>query len=143
MELRGFVTLVADFPDDAEWDNKGQLLVAGGRGITEYLSDQMEAAGLKCSKPKRHSFYGWVLEVKASGAKVSCLLQCPGPWLLLSECKASFFGKLRTATNRRAHQEVLQCLHKVLRQDSRFSAIKWFTRLEYESGDDSLGTEAP
>ena len=56
---RGFVTFDADFPDDSEWNEKGDLLVPRGRAIAEELRAELRLRGCSCTEVNQHSFYGW------------------------------------------------------------------------------------
>ena len=134
MTTRTFVTFDADFPKDGQWDREGNPIVPGGRTIACTIAAAIQSAGGLVTNPVQHSFYGWSFEVSLGGLKAWCLLQFPGPWLLLLEQKRNRLAKLLRASPPVESCGVLQVLHRVLKADARFSGVQWFTRQEYQSG---------
>ena len=132
MTRRTFVTFRAAFPDEAQWTEKGSPLVPDGRSISQVLADATMKAGLCPSDVSQHSFYGWSFEVAFSNRKVWCLLQGGDPWLLLVEDRRRGIGSFFGAASSEELDAVLHAIGGVLRQDARFSSMRWFTKQEYE-----------
>jgi hypothetical protein len=136
VELRTFVTFEADFPDDGEFTESGDVKRPGGLNIALALGEMLQRQGFELSKPQQHSFYGWEFTVSAEGFNFRLLLQFPGPWLLLSQDKNSF---LRGFLGSKAlvHRRVLETLNRSLAQSSSFRVLRWYSKEEYESGKGS------
>lgn len=134
MQQRTFVTFNAEFPEDWQWDEKGNLTVPGGHGIANAIIFAMRSAGLSATEPVQHSFYGWSFEFTLGGLTSWCVLQFPGPWLLQVEDKRKGFAKFFGRTLPAEFERALESVDRILKGDARFSSIQWFTRDEYESG---------
>ena len=142
MRRRTFVTFEAAFPDEAQWTDDGSPLVPDGRSIALFLVQSLTAAGLSVSKVIQHSFYGWAWEVYLSKTRAWCLLQGGDPWLLLVEERGRGLARFFGATEPREVDRVLRALDATMKQDAKFSSIRWFTKQEYESGGRN-GAESP
>jgi hypothetical protein len=132
----------AGFPDDSEWTANGSPLVPEGRSIAEVLVKAVRAQGLQASDPAQHLFYGWCFDVTVSGGVAWCLLQQPGPWLLLVRNRRSLVHRLFRNSGESALANTLAALHRALKTDGRFSALQWLTEEAFESGSRE-GAEAP
>ena len=132
MAIHNYITFVADFPDDAEWDDSGDLLTPGGKEILNFINSSISKQGLKCSDVEKHRFYGWSFEVESKDGIIWILLQYPGPWLLLLENKNSLFNRLFKLKSNRDYENVLKIIKDLLARDNRFSSIKYYTKEEYE-----------
>lgn len=133
MDIQDCITFEADFPDDTAWDARGGVIVPGGRAIALTLVALLESRVLTCSKPQQHSFYGWTFEVGFDGATIWCLLQYPGPWLILTECRTSVAMRVLHPRQRDKHQNVLRELVAAMHSDSRFTKIRPLTKAEFEA----------
>ena len=131
MTVRSFVTFQADFPDDAKWDESGNLIVPGGRAILSCISSALERNGITCSDPKQHSFYGWEFDADCREVRVWCLIQAK--WLFLTKARRSLADVVLWRKHEEEHREFLKVVHAVLHGDPRFGVVRWFTRQEYES----------
>lgn len=132
--MKTLVGFEASFANDAQVDNKGNIRAPAGRGICEWMATRFVAQGYRCSTPRQHSFYGWSFEVQHRSGAIWFLLQQPGPWLLISESRASFFRKFMGAAGDRAHhEELLRMLEGFLLADKRFSSIARYSREEYDA----------
>jgi len=136
VELRTYTTFEADFPDDAEFVEGGDIRRPGGLGIARVLCQMLESRGFKVSEPEQHSFYGWAFDVCDEDLAVWFLLQFPGPWLLLSQDRTSLFRRLFSSGAVSRHRRILEILNDSLVQDNRFREIKWFSKQQFEKGGD-------
>ena len=143
MNIRTFVTFQADFPDDSQWDEDQNLLVAGGWTVATWLSQRLERSGCECSDVAQQSFYGWRFDACMDKQVIRCILQGGDPWLMICEARVSRMRRLMGLEDRAPLRDLLVAVHQVLAGDSRFSVIRWLTREEYESGRESLGVDSP
>lgn len=134
MTPRTFVTFEADFPEDWEWDPKGNLVVPGGLGVARAIVSAIRSTGSSATEPVQHSFYGWSFEFASGSVAVWSVLQYPGPWLLQVEPRRKGLARLVKWSFPADFERVLETLHGLLSADRRFSRLQWFTRNEYESG---------
>lgn len=134
MTRRTFVTFKAAFPDEAQWTETGSPLVPDGKSICHVVADATRNAGGCTSDVSQHSFYGWAFEVVFTKRTVWCLLQGGDPWLLLVEHRKRGIGSFFGSASSEELDEVLHAIDGVLKQDARFSSIRWFTKQEYEAG---------
>ena len=141
MKLRTYTTFEADFPDDAEFTENGDIKHPGGLKIARVLGELLESRGLKVSAPKQHSFYGWAFVVRDHNYSFWFLLQFPGPWLLLSQNRTSWIQRLFRSKPLSQHRRTLEILNESLRQDGRFRNIQWYHKQYYEQGKGRLSGE--
>jgi hypothetical protein len=134
MIKRTFVTFKAAFPDEAQWTEHGSLLVPDGRSISRCVAGALRSAGLCPSEVTQYSFYGWAFQIVLPKLKAWCLLQGGDPWLLLVKERKRGLRWLFGSARSDELALVLRAIDTALRQDARFSSIRWFTRDEYESG---------
>ena len=143
MRERSLVTFEAyGFPNETEWTPTGSPLVPDGRSIAETLVKALRQNGLEVSDPQQHLFYGWCFEIAFQGGIEWCLLQQPGPWLLLVRDKRPLLRRLFHSTSRGEIEMALKSLDQILKSDSRFSSIQWFEEQAYEAGANH-GAETP
>ena len=141
--LRDHATFAADFPDDVEFDDRGNLFVPGGKHIASFLSSALAERGMCTSHPRQHSFYGWAFEITNLQTRVWCLLQFPGPWLLLTEVRRSIVDRALRRRREAEHRQVLQAIHQVVTNDDRFRSVRWYTQAEYNSAPNAVGSDEP
>jgi len=142
MKIRTFVNFEADFPDEAEWDEQGNPVVPDGRSVARVIARSLNTVGFRASEPAQHTFYGWAFDVALPKRTAWCLLQAPGPWLLLVEERRSGLRRFTAGRSPVDLERLLKALDHVLKADERFSSVQWFTRDEYESGCRE-GTDCP
>jgi hypothetical protein len=130
--MKNYVTFDADFPDDIQWTEAGDILVPAGQEVAEVISSALSQYGFACSSPEQHSYYGWAFEVNA-GPQFLCIVQSFKTWLLICDLQFSLKDRLLGRKYSQEYQAVLDALNSVLQQDTRFSKVKWFTQEEYEN----------
>jgi hypothetical protein len=141
MGRRDFVTFTADFPDDAQWDERGDLLVPGGRAIAEALRENFQGRGLRCSEVCRHSSYGWAFDATSEKNKVWTLLAAAAEgWLLQLVQRKSLLAQLIDLTSRNEFPGLQREVHATLTSDKRFSNVLWYTRADYEGRQEGSRT---
>lgn len=142
MSTRNFATFEADFPDESQWTEDGSPLIPDGRSVAGVLAHALVNARLTVSEVSQHSFYGWAWEASFGKRKAWCLLQGGDPWLLIVEEHGGMLERLFRSETSGEFKEVLAVVDEAMKRDTRFSAVQWFTRKEYESGA-GQGTESP
>lgn len=143
MDRRDFVTFDADFPDDAQWDERGNLLVPGGRAIAEAIKDKLQQVGVTCSDVVQHSFYGWAFYATFENSNIWCLLQVGDAWLLTLEEQKSLMSRLFGSRKTAGFDRLQTMIHNILTGDNRFSNVLWYTRADYESGKKERARPSP
>jgi hypothetical protein len=143
MELRTYVTFEAEgFPDEARWSDNGSPLIPDGQSVAGAIVRALREAGLPATDPIQHQFYGWAFDVSLPGGNQWCLLQYPGPWLLLVRQKCSVLGTVFSRKRYKDMATVVHAIDRVLKRDGRFLSVLWFTETGYESGTEQ-GEDVP
>ena len=143
MEMRTLVSFEATgFADESRWSENGSPLVPDGRSIAGTIVSGLRGTGLEASDPEQHEFYGWAFEVVSVNETEWCLLQCPGPWLLLVRQRRSMLRRLCLSKGTENLETVLKAIDRVIKQEGRFSGIQWFTEAAYEARAQK-GADAP
>src|SRR5688500_2563713 len=78
-----FVLFAADIPDDAVWNEAGDLIIPPGRQLAEHLVASLERRDVRCSEVCQRSFYGWEFEVDIDQLSALAVLQQSTNWLLV------------------------------------------------------------
>ncbi len=133
MELQQYITFDAQISEEAGAESRLLEQDLAGHAIASFIANALLAHGMQCTDPDQHSFYGWAFEANDDGAAIWCLLQSPGPWLLITECRSAIVARLLNHGQRSKHECVIRCILDAMEADRRFSSIQVFTRAEYES----------
>jgi hypothetical protein len=141
VKLRAYLTFEADFPNDAEFAESGDIKRPGGLMIAQVLCKVFQRRTMIVSEPEQHSFYGWSFVVGDGGSTIWFLLQFPGPWLLLSQNRTSLRERIFSPRSSSKHRTVLEILNESLAKDKRFREMKWYTKQQYESGGDRFAAK--
>lgn len=132
IKLHKFVTFEADYPDDSQWDDQDNQIIPDGKTIAEFLAKELSEAGFPCTAVKQHSFYGWLWEATIASKQFCLVLQCPGPWLLISQPRLSLSDRLLCRKHLQLHQRLLETIDSILHQNRRIKTVKRFTKEEFE-----------
>jgi hypothetical protein len=141
-EIRNFVTFNADFVDDAQWTDNGDLLVPGGRTIADALCFALQKIGCVVSPVSQQSFYGWTFDANIENLTLNCVLQAGADWLLVATPKPTLTGRL-FGNHIQSFRKFVIILHDVLVNDRRVSKVFWYTREDYEAGKTDQGSPIP
>jgi hypothetical protein len=130
-EITDCAIFSADFADDAEWNDEGDLIVPGGKAIATDLVRQLGKRGITAKQPIQHSYYAWLIEVLEGKIIVRCYLQNLEPWLLTTEAKGALFGGGKA--KKEFHSRVVTALVDITKSDGRFSDVRWETKATFQS----------
>jgi len=135
VKVRPDALFLFDFPDDTIEDGR-DIVVFGGRGVTDAIAQMIRRLGYQASAPQDEDFKGWSLDVSDQSSEF---------WLRFSDLGSE--GSLVTADRtfprwlwpwpRRAYVDFLLKLDAELRRDGRFRDIKWVKDRDDEIGGDS------
>jgi hypothetical protein len=132
MNLKSFLTFEANLSADEQWDEDENLIVPGGRLVSEAICEAVRNMGMRASTPEQHSFYSWSFDIQSGRCRVWCVLQGGKPWLLQTEPRRSVFDVPSCKRFEAEHRAVLDSLNSILSTDPRFSDANSFTKDEYE-----------
>ena len=144
MIVRDFVTFDAEFPEDDEWDDEGNLLVPGGKAIAVVIRDQLNQRNFSCTEVVQHSFYGWSFHTRCESMTIWCVLSAPDDgWLLQIVPPITSMRRLLGSNEKAVFECFQDRIHAVLSADNRFSHVFWHTRSDYEAGMKNLSIPMP
>ena len=123
--LKDCATFRSTLPEDAEWNEKGDPVVPGGKGVAAALGQILENHGFQPTEPSQHSYYGRQIEIRTPECRVECIVQDLDPWVLLTTCKSRLFKRKE---GDRFHVSVLSALVEGLEADERFTEVYWASR---------------
>ncbi len=136
MPPRTVATFDAAFPDDAEWDEHGNLLIPGGRAVTEALHDALVAIGSHCTPVVQHSFYGWKFDIECKGTRFTYIVQSfeNDQWLLICNPRIRALRRLFSQPSDDIIAPGSTTMHTVLTSNNCFSNVRWYNREQFEKG---------
>ena len=125
--MRFYFTFDADFPEDAEWNQDGDLIVPEGRAVIDAIKSGIISKGLAVAFVQQHSYYGWALQSDTFW----CMVQSVEPWIMIVENRVSILRRIinKRDSNSKFHS-FLNTLESILRADGRFDNIKTYSREE-------------
>lgn len=141
--MKNYLQFMADFPEDASWDNRGNLLVPGGLGVCLFLVSGLRGLAVDCSDPKQHSFYGWSFTARAGVGGAWVLLQGGLPWLLICEPRRRLLSGVFGQTTELGCEKLLQTVDEIVRSDSRITEKAWYNEAEYRRKPRGPGSASP
>jgi hypothetical protein len=133
--VKTFVTFESELPDDTTYGTAGDVEIPGGKNIAESISKALRNAGFVVEEPQQHGSYGWAIDVRIRRALIWCLLQCPGPWLLITEQQRTFSDWFLRRRYDDEHAQLNEAIARIV-STKPCSFSKWFTREEYESSSE-------
>jgi hypothetical protein len=127
------VVFAADYPDDALWNEQGDLQIPGGRHIADLIANSLRSVGKQCSEVSQRSFYGWQFSIETDSSSALAVLQQSTEWLLVLGANESLLDWLG---GKRSSEETLQQLavsvKAVLEKDEHISNVRVMKEKEYE-----------
>jgi hypothetical protein len=118
----------ADFPDDTEYDEAGEVVVFPGRNVATAIAELFERAGYKCTGPLDDEVH-WGYHVT--------VLERPSMWFgvhTFEDGEYYLFAKDASPLDRffpsakRKYHAYLRELGRLLSEDPRFRNLRWFSR---------------
>ena len=139
-EPETYVEFDAGFPDP-EWESGADDDLPAGRPVAEWLRARLVASGFPCSEVESHESFGWEFDAGSGATPVWCLLQSPGPWLLIAQPRVSLWARIRGRSGT-GGEDVLRAIRALLEGDPRVKSPVWFTRSGYEARSESIAHAA-
>ena len=139
--VRTIVQFEADFHDDAQWDDRGEPLVPGGKTLATWLAEELHKTFGRCLEVEQHEYFGWDFCVIVGRTQFFCLLQLGSPYVLSFETPGLHW--LVNWHGARDSQEFAAALHGILSNDPRISSVRWFKREDYKGGRIDRGVNTP
>lgn len=118
----------ADFPDDGEYDEAGEVVACPGRNVAAIIADQFERAGYKCKGPLDDDQY-WGYHVDFMNRNSMWFAVCTfedSEYHLYGE-DTSPIDRLFPSAKRKYHAYMRE-LGRILGADPRFRNLRWFSR---------------
>lgn len=118
----------AAFPEDTEPPDPP------GRGIAEYLADQLRGRGFAVRRFDQYEDVGWSFSCFVSGKRFLVLIYAEAgdaDWLVTTHSSAALdlgrLARLLGRTHKGDHQSLNHAIEQILSADARFSEIRWCT----------------
>lgn len=127
-DVRSFAIFHSDFPNDSA-ERNDQIVVPGGRNILAAICGHLEAH-VPPIRPAQHSFYGWTAGFPIGKVNIWLLLQCPDPWLLIVESRASWWTGAKSKEG--ALLEGINLVSTAIKLEPRLKQVQWMNKAEYE-----------
>lgn len=116
----------ADFPDDAEFDEEGEVVIAPGRNAAAAIATLFEQAGYKCSGPTAdENRWGYHVETEGRASMWFGLSTFEDDEYYLDARDASFLDKFFPSAKRK-YLKYIRILGDLLSGDPRFRNLRWF-----------------
>jgi len=115
------VEFLAQFPDDALYDEDGDELQFAGQNVAEAIAAALTKRSYVVSEPENCAELGWEFDAQRGGCRF---------WIRLTKIEEFVLGTrdmtFRLWPRRPTYVEFLQDLASALADDIRFSQVKWF-----------------
>jgi hypothetical protein len=132
MEIRNFCTFEAEFPDDGQWDDRGNVIASPGRNVAEAILTNLKLDNfVLVYPPENREDFGWQFLVKVDDLCSSLLIQGGKPWLLIVSPDFSLFSRLFVRDCQRRTKRLMDRIHHVLENDAKIANILWYSTKEY------------
>jgi len=123
----------AEVPDDAVWNDGGDLVVPPGKVIAEYVSNALVAEGMRCTKVLQRDYYGWEFHIELAGADVIAVLQGLDERVIVLRCESSILWPSDSKSRVSALSATAESIKRALVADSRFTNVRILTEDESPS----------
>lgn len=144
MNARNVVWFSADMPNDSVWDDQGTEIVPGGHAVAQSVASLLQARGIKCSEVEQHSSYGWAFDAILDDSKCWIILAAAeGGWLIQLAPYQSLLKRLMGLSETDGFRQFQWSLHSVLKGETRFGDIKWYTKADYDACNEEAAWESP
>jgi len=144
-DVRELVTFITDFPGDEQWNERGDLLVPGGRMITESIRTSFQGAACHCTPVLQHSFYGWTFTVVWQSHSIECIVSVADAlrWMLQMRLERPLTRRILGDSGASELKASQVHLHEFLKSDQHFSNVLWYTQRDYDSNRDDKASATP
>jgi hypothetical protein len=76
------LVFAADFPDDVQFSEVGDILVPAGREVAQAIVDLLERRECWCSEVTQRDYYAWEFRFRYRDTSVRAVLQRIDQWIL-------------------------------------------------------------
>lgn len=121
VKVRQNVAFLADFPDDAVYDEDDCEVQFAGENVARTLADLLAAHGYDVEAPENCEHAGWEFNVRRDGSSFSIRITKIEEFVLVARDRTG-----RLLPDPKLYAAFLQDIHSILRSDPRFSRIWWF-----------------
>ena len=144
MPLRTLATFESDLPDEAQWNDRGDLIRPGGENIALEIRSGLIERGHRSEDVTQRSFYGWEFMAEIAGMRFHFVLAAfvAPQWLLSCEPRQSWWRRIFGKGEEAGIERGPAVTHEALASNSHFSRILWHEREAFERGKDE-GAELP
>lgn len=115
-----------------------------GGELAEFVVSALRDSRIQVEGPDNREDWAWDIVGHVSGKEICCVLGAvddgPRQWLVITHAWAGVLGWLRRESTLEPHLAFCRALDRVLKQDSRFRSIRWYSPEEWDGPGDSWGT---
>lgn len=131
--VRDYLVCEADFPREGGWiGDTSDEANPPGQELAEFLQATLRECTTRLSELWNEEDYGWAFNCDWERVTINVLVQRIDHWLIICSIVSLVPRFLRTRRYEAALSGLCYHLDGAVRQDSRFSDVRWFTSAEYE-----------
>lgn len=141
MPLRTFVSFKADFPTDGQ---------PAGKKLADFILTALRVAGIEHTGPEDREGWAWDIYCKAGKIQIECIIgfmdDDPREWLITTYGHGPLLlrlfgggGKARET----ALRPFCEAIDSAIKQDDRFSSIRWYLQKDWDALHSDTWGEIP
>jgi len=123
VKVRQNVAFLADFPDDAVYDDGGCEVQFAGENVARRLGEMLAARGYEVGTLENCEHVGWEFGVRRDKSSFAIRVTKIEEFVLVARDRT-----WRLLPDSKLYAAFLQDIHSILSSDRRFSRIWWFER---------------
>jgi hypothetical protein len=131
--LHHVVTFLSTFPNEWQFDEAGDPIVAGGRECIEFLRSQLIAAGFSASEICERDYYGWELTVWYRSVSFYLILTTVDTWYLHVGVSLAFLQGALLRHPAQHYERLQTVLDDTFQRSGHFSDITRYTRRQFQA----------
>ncbi len=130
--IRNFATFFSNLPDDSV-ESSGDIVVPGGRNVTEAIAEALRSSGYETTGMIQHSSYGWCFDAKGQEGRFWLMVQHPEPWLLTIRDSRKVFT--RWFSGPKDFGDFVAKCSTILPSLQVLADVRWFTESEWSNSE--------
>ena len=144
MNTRTFVTFQWQPREEPKRDPYDSVFILPpGLELLAYLRRSLEQREFSTTSPYSDHASDLAFGIESGGVRVCCVVKEGQPSLLATEVQ----GRSKSSPERRnpisEHSRVCAALHECLSNSGRATAVRWYTRRDFEQGNVEAGADRP